>query len=678
MSRGGDGLGSWFPWSDEMRAARAEEEAMYRYDDGLTLRDRIEDNEWVARARFGWELATLAPRMAFTSLAALLVLFAGIGLVLVGLVYVALAVWVARQTGDATGRLLRHPWRLGTWLAAPVGLVVAVAVGATNAVLAILIIGCLSAARWMAPRVVERPVEPEFPITYADGADTDRWNAFSLDWVRRDWPRVAEASGLVYWRDLPQRMTQRQAYLHVTDPGWRQQQKIDELVNGKQDATEAVVPELLSIHVTPLGPELTVMLHDGQTPTAYEGAADAMAVAYDVPGVRVRRLEGRYVALQLVASDPLAAGIPELTAAVRPTESLSYVEMGVLESGERWMQPLLESSWVVGGVPGAGKSVALNVLLARLAGRPDVQLILVDCKEGLEMGPWEARATAVAGSPEEALPIIEELVGHMRARLQWMRRVGTRRMADYGHSAEHPMYVLVIDEVAELWGSGTDKATAQALVGAVSKLVRLGRAASFVTVAATQKPTTDALPSAIRDNAPSKLAARCTTPQQVTAIFGEGVPKGQPSPVDITERQRGYMVVSQTAGLYERGRTPYIGDEAIAELVAATAHLRHDLTDEDLSDRLPVGEADAGGADAPEPEAPSEPTVADLHEAGEVGRRTANRLGTRTLAEIASMNRAELLALPGIGDGSVGELEMALHARGLALREDEEADRDDA
>ena len=37
-----------------------------------------------------------------------------------------------------------------------------------------------------------------------------------------------------------------------------------------------------------------------------------------------------------------------------------------------------------------------------------------------------------------------------------------------------------------------------------------------------------------------------------------------------------------------------------------------------------------------------------------------------------------LLALPGIGAGSVTELEAALHARGLALREDEEADRDDA
>jgi hypothetical protein len=42
------------------------------------------------------------------------------------------------------------------------------------------------------------------------------------------------------------------------------------------------------------------------------------------------------------------------------------------------------------------------------------------------------------------------------------------------------------------------------------------------------------------------------------------------------------------------------------------------------------------------------------------------------------MTRAELLALPGIGDGSVGELETALHVRGLSLRADEEADRDDA
>ena len=117
MTAGGSGLGSWFPWSDEMRAARAEEEAMYRYDDGMSLRDRVEDNEWVARVRFGWELATLAPRMVFTSLAAFLMLFAGVGLVLVGLVYVALAVWATRPDGCCAapggwvrGSRLRSGW----------------------------------------------------------------------------------------------------------------------------------------------------------------------------------------------------------------------------------------------------------------------------------------------------------------------------------------------------------------------------------------------------------------------------------------------------------------------------------------------------------------------------------------------------------------------------------------
>jgi S-DNA-T family DNA segregation ATPase FtsK/SpoIIIE len=355
--------------------------------------------------------------------------------------------------------------------------------------------------------------------------------------------------------------------------------------------------------------------------------------------------------------------------------------MGVLESGEVWRQPLLENSWVVGGVPGAGKSVALNVLLARLAGRADVQLVLVDCKEGLEFGPWALRAAAMAGSPEEALPIIQGLEEHMRSRMRWMASVPTKRMADYGHSVEHPLYVLVIDEVAELWSGGVDRATAQTLTSAVSKLVRLGRAAGYVVVIATQKPTADAIPSAVSVNAPSKLAFRCTTPQQVTAIFGDPIPKGQPTPLDFTERERGYAVVSSTAGVYERGRTPYIGDAAIAEIVTRTRHLRRSLAAEDLTvqqpddeDTEPVTPATSGQPPSESYEQPlPEPlTVADLHQAGEVGARTANRLGAYTLVELTRWTRAELLDLPGIGVGSVTELEAALHARGMALRPDSE------
>lgn len=637
------------------------------------------DSGLVLAAETAWNVTRTAPFYVFSGLSALLLLGTGAGMPVVLFAWLGLSWWLARQTDDRWGRVLRHPWELGGWLAVPIGLAVAVGLGMTNLALALLLIGTMSAARWVTPRRIER-TEQTVPITYAETADREQWDAWTLDWIVRDWPRVAEAAGLVYWRDIEQRMSRAAAELWVTDPLYRQEAKIRELTEGKPNTKQAVVPALLGLHVTPLGPELQLVMHDGQTPTDYERAAEAMAVAYDMPQVRVRRLEGRSVAVQLVGSDPLAAGIPELTAAVAPTDSLEYIEMGVLESGEVWRQPLLENSWVVGGVPGAGKSVALNVLLARLAGRDDVQLVLVDCKEGLEFGPWRARATAMAGSPEEALPILEDLVDHMRRRLRWMGSVGTRRMADYGHSVEHPMYVLVVDEVAELWSGGVDKATAQALVASVSKLVRLGRASSVVCVLATQKPTSDALPSAISANAPSKLAARCTTPQQVTAIFGEAIPKGQPSPIDITEQQRGYAVVSRAAGLYERGRTPYIADAAIAEIVARTRHLRRPLSAEDLTiqqpddeDTEPVTPATSGQPRSQSYEQPlPEPlTVADLHEAGEVGARTANRLGSYTLVELTRWTRAELLDLPGIGNGSVAELQAALYARGLSLRPDD-------
>ncbi|WP_300389805.1 FtsK/SpoIIIE domain-containing protein [uncultured Nocardioides sp.] len=659
---------------------------MYRYDDGLTLRDRIEDNEWVARARFGWELATLAPRMAFTSLAALLLLFAGVGMVLVGLTYLGFAVWVARQTGDAPARLLRHPWRLGTWLAAPVGLTAAVAIGLTNAVLAVMIIGCLAAARWMAPKVVERPVEPTLPITYAETVDEEveaQWNAYSLDWVARRWPEIARDVGLAYKKDIPTRLTRAQAYLQVTDAGYRTEQKVRELTEGKAAAYEWITPEIEGVHVTPLGPILSMRPWGGQSAADFERVADRIAVAYEVRGVRVAVTEPGLIDVQLLGRDPLARGMAPVDVAqfAEPVEVVEPWHVGFDEDGEPVELDLAGSAhMLIAGATRSGKSVCTYGLITHVLRMGASARLLVADPNDTTLAPFEEKVAWATSSVDPA-PVTEML--------QWVRREMGRRkpilramrqdkVEPWQFSDELPLVVVVIDEAANYLRHPNGKEMREELLAVVSQGAKYGVRLILIT----QRPDSTILDTSTRSQLSARICMKVEDRQTAAMVFPD-----LDDPDALLTMPPGVGFVREVGGRARRFRGLYLADHWGAADVIPAPQPRIDVRADGLTVPAPSRSAHAVAAladevpaesYAPEPETPSEFTVADLHEAGEVGRRTANRLGSLTLAEVSSMSRAELLALPGIGAGSVTELEAALHARGLALREDEEADRDDA
>ncbi len=269
-------------------------------------------------------------------------------------------------------------------------------------------------------------------------------------------------------------------------------------------------------------------------------------------------------------------------------DDLSAVPLGVTESGEVWRCPLDGGSIVLGGEPGGGKSGIIAALLSALsapggggdawATARSIQIVAVDLKEGVELSAWEPRCAAFACDQQSALAVLEQVDRIRAARMEGLRRVGMTSVSRYGYSAELPMIVVVIDEAAELFAAESpakeDKDRAAALLRITSRLVRLGRSSSIVLLLATQKPTSDALPSIISNAASTRVATRCTTREQARAVLGDS--ESLVSPTSIRRDQRG-MAVAETGSGLQLVRAPFITEEVRRAIAESAAHLARPL-----------------------------------------------------------------------------------------------------
>src|ERR1700745_460131 len=84
------------------------------------------------------------------------------------------------------------------------------------------------------------------------------------------------------------------------------------------------------------------------------------------------------------------------TVPVAPLSIWEPVHLGTDELGRRVEVTLVERNMLIGGEPGGGKSVALQLIVAHGALSPDCRLILVDGKR-VELGLWRDCAERFIG-----------------------------------------------------------------------------------------------------------------------------------------------------------------------------------------------------------------------------------------------------------------------------------------
>ncbi|WP_255477661.1 FtsK/SpoIIIE domain-containing protein, partial [Frigoribacterium sp. 9N] len=261
--------------------------------------------------------------------------------------------------------------------------------------------------------------------------------------------------------------------------------------------------------------------------------------------------------------------------------SLARVPFAIDENGALISMALIESNILLGGIPGGGKSGGSTALIAGMSQIEHVALIGLDPKM-VELLPWRDRFSIVATDDDHASFVLAALLGEMDRRYVWLSenydRTKAKKFSESMINLEHPLLVVVIDELAELVSGGSTKLEVDEQkfrASAIRRLIAKGRAAGIVVDTATQKPGSDIIPTSLRDLIAQRIAYSTSNPQMTETILGQGSASSGGLAHTIAASEKGVCyIINEGSREPVRARTFWVPDEDIPDLVTKTKHLK--------------------------------------------------------------------------------------------------------
>lgn len=271
-----------------------------------------------------------------------------------------------------------------------------------------------------------------------------------------------------------------------------------------------------------------------------------------------------------------------------PRSIWDAVHLALDETGRDVHVTLAERNMLIGGEPGSGKSVALQLIVAHGALSPDCALILVDGKR-VELGLWRRCAQRFIGpSMDDAIDTLGWLQGQIDERTDWLLDHKKRKITrDMGF----PVYLVVIDEVAYFSATVGTPAQQKEFSARNRDVVARGRAPGIIAVEATQRPSADIIPTSLRDLFGYRWAFRCSTEASSDTILGHGWAEKGYSATEIDPQARGVSWLRAEDGIPARVKAAYLSDEDIIALAEHAVQLR----DQRRRDHLRVIEGGEAG-----------------------------------------------------------------------------------
>jgi hypothetical protein len=333
-------------------------------------------------------------------------------------------------------------------------------------------------------------------------------------------------------------------------------------------------PRVLQVVTAPFGDDLLVQMPVASHVAELEEAAEPLAAALGVREIRVRRSADNAALAHVVVvrRDSLAHGsFPWPLVDAREASLWDPIPVGLDENGRPAAIGLPERNVLVGGEPGAGKSVFLSVLIAAAALDPAVTLTLLDGKL-VELAAWRGCATNTVGpSIPDAIEVLGQIRSEMDARYRELLAKRLRKVAPGGGM---PLHVVVVDELAFYLG-GSDRKLRAEVTELLRDLVSRGRAAGIIVLAATQKPSADVIPTQVRDLFGFRVALRCSTPQASDTVLGQGWAALGYSAAAIDPSARGVGFLLAEGGVPVRFRSCHLSDHQIDAIAGRAERLRH-------------------------------------------------------------------------------------------------------
>lgn len=327
---------------------------------------------------------------------------------------------------------------------------------------------------------------------------------------------------------------------------------------------------------------------------AFEDAAGHIANAHRAARVSVSQPAPGRLIVRSMRRDPLLTpfGLGHAPPGAYTGQDLTRLYAGRDEHGQhRWAQVKDNTALTVAGQPGAGKSVGINGLLMQWAPSPAAQFGTADGKSPVDGGDyevWRPRAwRTCSDSREDTADMLSDGCKVMRERLGRVEELtGSRNAWHRGPTADFPLFGLVLDEAHRYLDATVAKRDKdlERLILQIQQMagdiVRQGRSVLMFLILATQKATTDSMPSQIRDNAALSLALAQKTMDASVAALGSSI-RDYPSysPMSLQGPEfTGCAVATMRTGQdpFTRLRMPGVTHAELAACAGATAHLRRD------------------------------------------------------------------------------------------------------
>jgi S-DNA-T family DNA segregation ATPase FtsK/SpoIIIE len=300
--------------------------------------------------------------------------------------------------------------------------------------------------------------------------------------------------------------------------------------------------------------------------------------------------ESNLVRVRAVHRDPLI--VKTLAVPTGEPETLRYYPAGPDEFGQIARIRLHHSSGIgVSGLPTFGKTSFIMGLITYLAPSASVAFLIADGKtstgyEGdyMDVAP---RALSVIGDDLFTFNMwIKQLNMLRRMRSSTIRQaLGVRNFWEVGPTPEWPMIMPIIDEAhtyfEQVPAFGNPELIAHNQLAGdnayqAADLVRKCQSVGIVPVFATQKETSDAMPTMLRDNLTTGVCFAVRTDEAAQAALGRAI-RSHPDANPVNYQSEDYIGVATMMAVnrpgFVRFRSPYCRESVAADICERYAHL---------------------------------------------------------------------------------------------------------
>jgi S-DNA-T family DNA segregation ATPase FtsK/SpoIIIE len=139
--------------------------------------------------------------------------------------------------------------------------------------------------------------------------------------------------------------------------------------------------------------------------------------------------------------------------------------------------------------------------------------------------------------------------------------------------------LVALDEIAFFSATAGDKKEQEKFSALLRDLVARGRAVGVIVVAATQRPSSDIIPTSLRDLFAWRFAGRCTTDVSSDIVLGHGWAARGYSSNTIDPNNQGCGLLIAEGGIPALVKAAYLSNADIIRVADYAAWIRRGTTD---------------------------------------------------------------------------------------------------